>query len=266
MAQTTRLEIPEWTGSTLTVGAFTQYAERVLAAFQLHGFGPLALDEIGPELEAAVQRLSEFINSQRSYDETPAIAKADANRDALWKAFYHAWHYLMQLDPAHPLYVEAVKLRSEMTSYKGVERHEISKETSELQGLFRDLENQRNAQAIQQLGFARVVSAMREANDQVRQIIENREVERGNRIADKGGDTTASLRKGVANLLVEAYRQVNAAARINNSDVTRNAINDVNGIIAHYKDVAAQPAKRPGKDEPEPEPAPEPTPEPGGAA
>ena len=30
MVQTNRLEVPEWTGSTLTVGAFTQYAERGL--------------------------------------------------------------------------------------------------------------------------------------------------------------------------------------------------------------------------------------------
>ena len=81
--------------------------------------------------------------------------------------------------------------------------------------------------------------------------------ERGNRIAEKGGDTTASLRKAVVTLLIDAYRQVNAVARINDSEQTRNAVSEVNGIIAHYKDVAAQPAKHKGGDEPAPEPDPE---------
>ena len=42
-----------------------------------HGYGSLALNEIGPELEAANTRLAEFINRERAYDETPAVAKAD---------------------------------------------------------------------------------------------------------------------------------------------------------------------------------------------
>ena len=86
------------------------------------------------------------------------------------------------------------------------------------------------------------------------EITAQRDQSRGERIGEKGGDSTAALRKSVASLLIEAYRQVNAAARINPSITVENAIKEVNGIIAHYKDVAAQPAKRKGGDEPEPEP------------
>ena len=250
----TRLEIPEWTGSTLTVGAFSEYAGRVVDAFVLQGYANLALAEIGPELEAAAARLAEFINSQRAYDETPAVAKADANRDALWKAFYHAWHYVMELDPAHPLYAAALTLRSEMTPYKGVDRHEISKETSELKGLQRDLAKPENVTALRTLGLNTIAEALFTANNAVESAVANRDTERGGRIAEKGGDTTDSLRKAVSTLLIDAYRQVNAAARITPGENTENAIRDVNGIIAHYKDVAAQPAKRKGGDEPTPEP------------
>lgn len=79
-------------------------------------------------------------------------------------------------------------------------------------------------------------------------------VGRGNRVADKGGDTTASLCKAVTGFLVDAYRQVNAVARINPGGSAELAIREVNGYIAHYKDIAAQPSKRSGKDEPTPEP------------
>ena len=53
MVTTTRLEIPEWTGSALTVGAFSEFAGRVVDAFNVQGYANLALAEIGPELEAA---------------------------------------------------------------------------------------------------------------------------------------------------------------------------------------------------------------------
>ena len=250
----TRLEIPEWTGSTLTVGAFSEYAGRVVRALQLYGYDTLALGELGPQLEAAQQRLADFVNREHSYDETPEIAKADANRDALWNVLYYAWHYLMQLDPSHPLYAHALKIRSEMTPYKGVWKHELSKETAELQGLQRDLAKPQCNAAITALGLNKVAQALFQENETVRQIIESRDVERGSRIAEKGGDTTASLRKAAVALLVDVYRQVNAADRINPNEQTANAIKDVNGVIAHYKDVAAQPAKRQGKDEPAPEP------------
>jgi len=254
------LEIPEWTGSTLTVGAFDNFASSVLAAFVKQGFNMLHLQSIGPELQAAITRLSEFINRQRAYDETPEVAKADANRDALWKAFYHAWSYLMELDPSHPLYASALKLRSEMTPYKGVDRHEISKETTELNGLLRDLDNDDNGRALQTLGLTNIVSALSVANQAVEAAISARDVERGSRAAEKGGDTTPSLRKAVVVKLIEAYRQVNAAVRIVPMPEIEQAIQDVCGIIEHYKLVASEAKHRKG-DEPEPEPEPN-----GGAA
>ena len=258
----TKLEIPEWTGSTLTVAAFTNFASSVLAAFVKQGFNMLHLQDIGPELQAAVTRLSEFINRQRAYDETPEVAKADANRDALWKAFYHAWSYIMQLDPSHPLYEPALKLRSEMTPYKGVWTHELSKETTELKGLQRDLSSADNTFAIQVLGLSTIVNSLFEANDAVAAIISARDIERGSRAAEKGDDTTPSLRKAVVSKLIEAYRQVNAASRIAPLTEIDTAIQEVCGIIEHYKLVASEAKHRKG-DEPEPGPEPEPN---GGAA
>ena len=247
-----KLEIPEWTGSALTNAAFDNFASSVLAAFVKQGFNMLHLQSIGPELQAAIARLSEFINRQRAYDETPEVAKADANRDALWKAFYHAWSYIMQLDPSHPLYAPALKLRSEMTPYKGVWTHELSKETTELKGLQRDLSSSDNTFAIQTLGLSTIVNSLFAANDAVAEIISARDVERGARVAEKGADTTPSLRKAVVSKLIEAYRQVNAASRIAPITEIDTAIQEVCGIIEHYKHIAAQPASRQN-----PEPAPD---------
>lgn len=253
-----KIEIPEWTGSTLTVGAFTNYANSVLAAFKRQTFSALALDSIGRELEEAVNRLSEFVNRPSAFDETPEIAKADSNRDALWKILWHAWNYAMQLDPEHALYKAALTLKSEVSAYKGVWTHELSKETTELKGLQRDLNTDANAAALATLGLDKITAALFAANDAVAAAIERREQSRGERIAEKGGDTTASLRKAVVSHLIDAYRQVNGAARIIIGPEQIQAVQDVCGIIEHYKHVAAQPASRQGKVDPEPGPAPEP--------
>ena len=209
---TTILEIPEWTGSSLTVASFTNYVRSVYDAFD-GKFEQLALQTIAPELQNAVGRLTEFVNRQRAFDETPELAKADSNRDALWNALYYAWHYAMQLDPEHALYKAALTLKSEMSAYKGLARHEITKETLELQGLRRDLDCVANSEALSALGLTNLAAALFAANDAVAEITSQRDQSRGDRIGEKGADSTAALRKSVANLLIEAYRQVNAAAR-----------------------------------------------------
>ena len=247
-----KLEIPEWTGSTLTIGAFTNYASSVLGVFMRKTFAELSLDELGPDLVQAVRRLTDFINRQRAFDETPEVVKADANRDALFKALWYGWHYAMELDPEHALHQAAAKLMSEMNAYKGVWKHEISKETTELKGLQRDLSSSDNVLALQTLGLKTFADALFAANDAVAAAIDLREQERGERIAEKGGDTTASLRKTVVTLLVDCYRQVNAADRIIKAPATAAAIQDVCGVIEHYKHIAAQPASRQN-----PEPAPD---------
>lgn len=240
-----KLEIPAWTGGhRLTAGAFSEYACRVVEVFRACGYDSLALGGLKARLEAASARLAEFATRERAYDETPAVARADATRDAFCKAFYYAWHYLAQIDSSNPLYEAVMTLRSEMAQCKGVWEHELARETSELKSLQRELARPQNAAALQALGLSAVVQALFAANDAVEAALADRDAARGRRIAGRGGDTTAALRREMANLLLESYRQVNAAARINPGEATERAIKDVNGIIAHYRDIAAQPAKR----------------------
>jgi len=243
---TKKLEIPEWTGSALTQGAFLNYALSVLKVMARHGFNNLALTEIGPQLQEEVNRLSEFINLPRAFDETPEIEKADTKRDALWKALWYAWHYVMQLDPTDPLYKAALQLRPTMNAYKGVYRHELSKETMELEGLRRDLSVEANATALETLGLDRIATGIFTANEIVSNVIAEREQTRGQRIAQKGDDTALQLRKQIVQTLTDAIRQVNAVNRIQSSEVVAQAVQDICGVIEHYRLVAAQPASKQG--------------------
>ena len=247
-----KLEIPEWTGSALTNAAFANYATGVLGVFMQQTFAALALDTLGPEFVAAVRRFSEFVNRQRAFDATDAVAAADAKRDALFKALWHAWHFIMELDADDPLHQAAAQLKSEMTAYKGVWTHEINKETTELNGLQRDFAKGDNTFALQTLGLSTIATALFAANHEVELAVEARLAERNERVAEKGTDTTPALRKAAANLLIDCCRQVNAANRINATAATTAAVTGVCAVIEQYKLVAAEPKSKQGKVEPIP--------------
>ena len=58
----TKLMIPEWVGSTLTNGAFLDYAERSLAAYVAEGLDALSLTDVGMKLTEAVDSFKLAVN------------------------------------------------------------------------------------------------------------------------------------------------------------------------------------------------------------
>ena len=253
----TKLMIPEWVGSTLTNGAFLDYAERSLAAYVAEGLDALSLTDIGMKLTEAVDSFKLAVNRQSAYDETSAVTRADTDRDAFAKALYHAWEFLGGLSPNHPFAAHVETLRSEMNAYKGVWRHEMRKETTELQGFQAALATDANRAALAALGLDKIAAALFAANDAARAAMESRSDERSSRAEEKAAGTTPELRKAVAALLVAAARRVNAVNEIAPSEATAAAIGKVAALVEEYKLVAAE-FKGKKKADPEPEPTPEP--------
>ena len=69
----------------------------------------------------------------------------------------------------------------------------------------------------------------------------------------KGGETTASLRKSVAEMVVDVFATVNALDRVMPSDATA-AVTSLSALVSQFKTIASQGGKR--HEEPEPEPVP----------
>ena len=259
------LEIPEWTGSPLTMASFLAFCSSINdQAAGVETANQYFLDQ-SSALNTLVDRFRDFINQQRAYEQTPEIAKQDSKRDFLWKAFWYAWYYIDQLDPTDPLAQHAMVLRPVMNAYKGMWKHEMTKETEEIKGLQRDLQPQNMQDALQALGLNIIAQEIFVANACLATAVQQREAARGQRIAEKGDDSTESLRKQMTPVLTEIFRQANAMVRIAPGDSIRQFVQNVCGIINHYKQVAASGASH-GKDDtepqPEPQPEPEPTPEP----
>ena len=134
----TILEIPEWTGSPLTIASFLAFATSVDSNAAEVETENATFAQLRQQLHQLVVRLQDFINQQRAYAQTPEITKQDNKRDSLWKALWYAWYYIDQLDPTDPLAQHSALLRPVMTAYKGMWKHEMTKETEEIKGLQRD--------------------------------------------------------------------------------------------------------------------------------
>ena len=259
----TKLTIPEWVGSSLTNGAFLDYADRSLAAYVAVGLGDINLTAIGMQLTAAVDDLRKAVRRQSAYDETVELSRADANRDACFKALWHAWNFLGGVDSTHPFAAHVLKLRSEMNAYKGVWSHKLDKETAELNGLKGALSTAENQAALAALGLDKIAAALWAANDAAAAAQDVRDDERGRRAEEKSAGTTPELRKAVANLLVKAAKRVNSVYDIDPDNAkAEQAIVKVYAIVEHYKLDASEAKHRKGKEDPEPEPEPTPEPEP----
>ncbi len=249
----TILEIPEWTGSPLTLASFLGYATSVddnAAEVETENMTFLQLQS---QLHQLVKRLQDFINQQRSYAQTPEITKQDQKRDSLWKALWYAWYYIDQIDPTDSLAQHTAVLRPVMTAYKGMWKHEMTKETEEIRGLQRDLAPENMQQALTALGLNVIAQGIFVANATLAQQVQQREHARGERIAEKAGETGESIRKQIAPVLLELFKYANALQRITPSDAIAQFIQNINGVINHYKQVAASGGSRSG-DEPEPTP------------
>ena len=179
--ETTKLEIPEWTGSGLSNGDHLAYAKDLYNIYSKGDFAPLSLVELGQRLAPALESLNAAVNRQRAFDETNSVTAADATRDRIFYAMWYAWEYLSQLDQHHPLYVASNTLRSEMMKCKGAARFKLEAETEAISGLQTALANPTNGEALATLGLDKIAAALWEANEAVKTVMDTRNVERGER-------------------------------------------------------------------------------------
>ena len=252
--ETTKLEIPEWTGSGLSNGDHLAYAKDLYTIYSKGDFAPLALVELGQQLTPALESLNAAVNRQRSFDETNSVTAADATRDILFNALWQAWERFMTLDQHHPFYVAANTLRSEMTKCKGAARFKLAEETEALYGLQNALMGEPNRTALETLGLDKIAAALWEANEAVKTAMDVRNAERGERAEGRADGSVPELRKTVSDLLCRCAKRVTALYMITPSEEAAKAIKAAVGVVEQYKRIAAQPAKHKKED---PEPAPE---------
>ena len=249
-----RNQIPEWSGGKLENGEFLNYSKEVSRI--AHGFdaAKVPLGDRLATLDAANVKLTDFINESRKYGETAEIAKLDSRRDIIFRAIWKFVETLSELDGAGEFDFSARRVQAALAPYKGLNSHPLTKETEEIKGLMYDL-LEKEGSISGEVGFIGLTAALSElaaANDALSEKYNARTDAGIGRDAEKGGETTASLRKSVAEMVTDILATVNALDRVMPSDATAAAVTSLSALVSQFKTIASQGGKR--HEEPEPVP------------
>ena len=249
-----RNQIPEWNGWKLENGEFLNYSKDVSRI--AHGFdaAKVPLGDRLATLDAANVKLTDFINESRKYGETAEIAKLDARRDIIFRAVWKFVETLSELDGNEEFDYSARRVQAALAPYKGLNVHSLTKETEEIKGLIYDLRKDDITGEVGFIGLNAVLGELASANNALEEKYNSRTDAGIGRDAEKGGETTASLRKSVAEMVTDILATVNALDRVMPSDATAAAVTSLTSVVSHYRNVASQGGKR--HEEPEPEPVP----------
>lgn len=123
-------------------------------------------------------------------------------------------------------------LLPQLAPYKGIGRHEYSKQSAELRGMLSVLNAEANA--LKALGLTADVEALRAASEAFDQAFEQRTTEMTERLPERNLDT-AQVTADANQRYEEIVRIVNAYAIVSPTEAIRDFIVSANGHIAVYK-------------------------------
>ena len=235
----------EFVGNQLTHASFLQMSQEIYAQILVTTPAALKLETIAPQYNDAITRLSKLIRRQTGYAETSDVSRADANRDALWNAAYYTVHYLEALSTDHALAPHVRLLAPLFSAYKGIGAHELTKETSEIEGFLAAIGTTENRAAATALGLLPLLDAISDENDKLKTGVSTRSSAAATRAAGTGTESTDEVRRQTVTAYRAAVARVNAVAELESTAAVTAFIDQANAIAAHYRTVMENQAKHP---------------------
>lgn len=233
----------DFVGSRLTHGAFHQMNAELLA-LTAGKEAALKIETQATHYESAVNTLGTLINRVSAYAETPELERHDRNRDALFNSLYYAIYYLRHLDRSHSLWAHVNLLLPVISAYKGMNDHEITKQTSEVDGLIAELSKTENADALKAIGLLPTFAALDEANSHMRTSLATRTTTAATRSAAVPQVSTDDARSEVVDVYRQIVARVNAVAQLESTPDVVAFIRQANAVAEHYTLVMANQAKK----------------------
>ena len=166
-----------------------------------------------------------------------------------------------QTTPVEDKRQAAMLLDPQLAAYKGIRKHEYSKETAEIKGMLGVLQAEENKAAVTLLGLDAEVTALAEANAAFEAAFLGKAKEKSTRMDVEDLDSEQVVDQANA-LYDQIVQTVNAYAIVQPTDELLAFINDLNGIVGIYADIVDGTTSGASSSGTDPEPTPEP--EPGG--
>ena len=156
-------QIKSFGKSRMTIGSCSEFHNNALDLITKTTPAELHIEALEPAYSQAVGQLAGIVNRQRAYISTAQLADTDKVRDnAVGTISSVVIAY--QTTPVEDKRQAAMLLDPQLAAYKGIRKHEYSKETAEIKGMLGVLQAEDNQAAVTLLGLDAEVTALAEAN------------------------------------------------------------------------------------------------------
>lgn len=249
------MEVNSLSTSLLNNGAHFRYMEATITRIEAN---EIVKAKVSPELVILKQAFAVEDNclkiSQKSFL-TDDIAKWDGFRDSYYRGYRATVKGLLKL-PEGELLTHAKKLWQNTVDYKLDTHMQLDRQTGLMANMLSDLLG-KLAASVEALGLTTFRDKMKEANDKVRELLDQRDDETAGR---KAGAMKAA-RADTDDAYEALIKKVNAYALIEGDADYKDFIEQMNSMIKRYKQEALGQSSKKDDDKKEEKPTEDPKPE-----
>lgn len=224
--------------SAPTVGALTKFFQDVCAALAAANPETLGIKTYADPFTADVELLTLVQNKQRANSAGLRLTEADRRRDAVI-SFLFRYFTLMKDSPVDAESEAAARLELLADSYPDLAYVEMTRETTLIDGLLRDLSDASRADDVSALELASYIEALDDAQTAFKSADAARAAEQQSKAELAGGRNSSEMRR----LCAEEYKQLvkvtNVFAEVQPSEAMTAFVSEVNAAVVRLKQVIA---------------------------
>ena len=220
-------QIKSFSISSLTIGAASDFHTKVNNLITTATPAALHVEAQATRYATAITTLSSIVNRPTAFVATADLKGTDKVRDALIGVLVNVVRAHLTTTIAARKEA-ATRLDAELAPYKGIGKHEYSKQTAEVKGMLAMLALPENAAAITELSLDDEVDALQTANEAFEAAFLGKAAEAAERKPQTDLDSKTVVNEAnAANLDI-----------VQPSDEVNQFIHDVNGLVAVYASIA----------------------------
>lgn len=181
---------------------------------------------------AEVETLASIVNRRRAFISTAAMKETDNTRDKAIGVISRITGVYID-SPIAEKSSAARLVNLHISPYKGIGRHEYTKQTAEVKGMLSVLDKSEIKSALAVLGLTAETEALRKANAAFEEAFLGKTVEVGSRTTQSDIKSVDVLEK-ISALYSGIVQTVNAYAIVQPSDEIKKFVTSMNGLIGAY--------------------------------
>lgn len=220
----------------MTLGSTCDFHSKVGKEINATGAETLHIDGLMPAYEQVIADLQSVVNRQKAFVATPAMKEKDQARDRLVGIIINVTN-MHTNSPIAVKQAAAALLKTKLSPYIGIGRHEYSKESAEINGMIAVLSLPEQVEAIATLHLDEEVKALKEANAAFSEAFGGKVDEALGR-RPQTSISSSELCDRANSLYSQIVRTVNAYAIVQPSDAINTFIGRINVLSDLYATIA----------------------------